>query len=185
MRLSRWTMCCGILILCWFTAAANAQDKKLEKLRTGGGSASGAQMSIWFAKEGNYFDKNGLNVEVISIPGSSLAIQAMLSGELPIIQAGGAGPIQAALSGTDTVIIATIAKKFNWWIYSQPNIAASKICAAKYSARHASAPNPIWLPASPCAAPVSTRSAMLPWFKREDRQRQSPRWLPAKCRPRQ
>ena len=105
-----------------FSLTATAQDKKLEKLRTGGGSASGAQMSIWLAKEGNYYEKNGLNVEVISIPGSSLALQAMLSGELPIIQAGGAGPIQAALSGTDTVIIATIAKKFNWWIFAQPNI---------------------------------------------------------------
>ena len=99
-----------------------AQEKKLEKFRTGGGSASAAQMSVWLAKEGNYYEKNGLSVEVISIPGSSLAIQAMPSGELPIIQAGGAGPIQAALSGTDTVIIATIAKKFNWWIFSQPNI---------------------------------------------------------------
>ena len=99
-----------------------AQEKKLEKFRTGGGSASAAQMSVWLAREGNYYEKNGLSVEVISIPGSSLAIQAMLSGELPIIQAGGAGPIQAALSGTDTVIIATIAKKFNWWIFSQPNI---------------------------------------------------------------
>jgi NitT/TauT family transport system substrate-binding protein len=106
----------------WCPLTATAQDKKLEKLRTGGGSASGAQMSIWLAKEGNYYEKNGLNVEVISIPGSSLALQAMLSGELPIIQAGGAGPIQAALSGTDTVIIATIAKKFNWWIFAQPNI---------------------------------------------------------------
>jgi NitT/TauT family transport system substrate-binding protein len=100
-----------------------AQEKKLERLRVGGGSASAAQMSIWFAKEGGYYEKNGLNVEVISIPGSSLAIQAMLSGELPIIQAGGAGPIQAALSGTDTVILATIVKKFNWWIFGQPNIA--------------------------------------------------------------
>ena len=99
-----------------------AQEKKLEKLRVGGGSASATQMSLWLAKEGNYYEKHGLNVEVISIPGSSLAIQAMLSGELPIIQAGGAGPIQANLSGTDTVIIATIAKKFNWWIFSQPNI---------------------------------------------------------------
>jgi NitT/TauT family transport system substrate-binding protein len=79
-------------------------------------------MSLWLAKEGNYYEKHGLNVEVISIPGSSLAIQAMLSGELPIIQAGGAGPIQANLSGTDTVIIATVAKKFNWWIFSQPGI---------------------------------------------------------------
>jgi NitT/TauT family transport system substrate-binding protein len=117
----------GILALLLFVAssfpiAPFAQEKPLQKFRTGGGSASAAQMSIWFAKEGNFYEKNGLNVEVISIPGSSLAIQAMLSGELPIIQAGGAGPIQAALSGTDTLIVATIAKKFNWWIFSQPGI---------------------------------------------------------------
>jgi len=110
-----------ISALC-FSSTLLAQEKKLDKLRVGGGSASATQMSLWFAKEGNYYEKHGLNVEVISIPGSSLAIQAMLSGELPIIQAGGAGPIQANLSGTDTVIIATVVKKFNWWIFSQPNI---------------------------------------------------------------
>ena len=110
----------GVVLAVCGTAAA--QEKKLERFRTGGGSASAAQMSIWFAKEGGYYEKNGLNVEVISIPGSSLALQAMLSGELPIIQAGGAGPIQAALSGTDTVVFATIAKKFNWWIFALPQI---------------------------------------------------------------
>ncbi|HXG51166.1 MAG TPA: ABC transporter substrate-binding protein [candidate division Zixibacteria bacterium] len=103
-------------------AIAAAQEKAAERLRVGGGSASATQMSLWLAKEGGYYEKNGLNVEVISIPGSSLALQAMLSGEVPVIQAGGAGPIQAALSGTDTVIVATIAKKFTWWIFSQPNI---------------------------------------------------------------
>ena len=98
----------GTLVLLLFAAssfpiAPFAQEKPLQKFRTGGGSASAAQMSIWFAKEGNFYEKNGLNVEVISIPGSSLAIQA-------------------ALSGTDTLIVATIAKKFNWWIFSQPGI---------------------------------------------------------------
>jgi len=117
------TLLCAYLLaaICW-PSALIAQEKKLERLRVGGGSASAAQMSIWFAKEGGYYEKNGLNVEVISIPGSSLAIQAMLSGELPIIQAGGAGPIQAALSGSDTIILATIVKKFNWWIFGQANV---------------------------------------------------------------
>jgi ABC-type nitrate/sulfonate/bicarbonate transport system substrate-binding protein len=118
----RGLFCAALIAAICCPLSVPAQEKKLEKLRTGGGSASGAQMSIWLAKEGNFYEKNGLNVEVISIPGSSLALQAMLSGELPIIQAGGAGPIQAALSGTDTVVIATIAKKFNWWIFAQPNI---------------------------------------------------------------
>jgi NitT/TauT family transport system substrate-binding protein len=105
-----------------YISVTPAQEKKLERLRTGGGSASATQMSLWFAKEAGYYEKNGLNVEVISIPGSSLALQAMLSGELPIIQAGGAGPIQTALAGADTVIIASIAKRFSWWIFSQPNL---------------------------------------------------------------
>ncbi len=103
-------------------SVSSAQEKRLERLRTGGGSASATQMSLWFAKEGGYYEKNGFNVEVISIPGSSLALQAMLSGELPIIQAGGAAPIQTALAGADTVVIATISKRFSWWIFSQPNL---------------------------------------------------------------
>src|ERR671923_2377641 len=114
--------CCIFVLAICHSSFLLAQERKLERLRVGGGSASATQMALWLAKEGNYYEKHGLNVEVISIPGSSLAIQAMLSGELPIIQAGGAGPIQAALSGTDTVIVATIAKKFNWWIFAQPTI---------------------------------------------------------------
>ena len=100
---------CAFIVAFGYISMAPAQEKQLEKLRTGGGSASATQMSLWFAKEGGYYEKNGLNVEVISIPGSSLALQAMLSGELPVIQAGGAGPIQTALAGADTVVIATIA----------------------------------------------------------------------------
>lgn len=116
----RRVFCTMFAAVVGLTALGFGQERKLERIRVGGGSASATQMSLWLAKEGGYYEKHGLNVEVISIPGSSLAIQAMLSGEVPIIQAGGAGPVQAALSGTDTVIVATIAKKFNWWIYGQP-----------------------------------------------------------------
>ncbi|MGZ9215248.1 MAG: ABC transporter substrate-binding protein [Candidatus Binatia bacterium] len=123
MMIHKICACFFLSMMLLLSARAESQEKKLDRLRVGGGSASAAQMTIWFAKEAGFYEKHGLNVEVISIPGSSLAIQAMLSGELPIIQAGGAGPIQAALSGTDTVILATIVKKFNWWIFSQPNIA--------------------------------------------------------------
>ena len=99
-----------------------AQEKKLEKIRVGGGSSSATQMSMWFAREGGFYEKEGLSVEAISIPGSTLALQAMLSGELPIIQLGGAASIQANFAGADTVIIATIVKKFLFWIYAKPDI---------------------------------------------------------------
>jgi NitT/TauT family transport system substrate-binding protein len=115
---------CGIAILYFsvFAATAAGQEKKLEKIRIGGGSTSATQMSMWLAKEGSFYEKHGLSVEAISIPGSSLALQAMLAGELPIIQLGGAASIQANLSGADTIIIATIVKKFLFWIYSRPEI---------------------------------------------------------------
>ena len=87
----RRVIICFVFMLGLCSSSCLAQEKKLEKLRARWWlSASATQMSLWLAKEGNYYEKHGLNVEVISIPGSSLAIQAMLSGELPIIQAGGA-----------------------------------------------------------------------------------------------
>ncbi|HLN86665.1 MAG TPA: ABC transporter substrate-binding protein, partial [Candidatus Limnocylindrales bacterium] len=119
------SLLCCILILSVgsMLVLASAQERKVEKIRIGGGSTSATQMSMWLAKEGGYYDKNGLGVEAISIPGSSLALQAMLAGELPIIQLGGAASIQANLAGADTIIIASIVKKFLFWIYSRPDIA--------------------------------------------------------------
>ena len=57
----------GVLLAC---SLVGAQEKKPEKIRVGGGSASATQMALWLAKEGNYYEKHGLNVEAISIPGS-------------------------------------------------------------------------------------------------------------------
>lgn len=111
-----------LLLSLMIPVASSAQDKKLERLRVGGGSASGTQLAMWLAKEGNYYEKHGLSVEAISIPGSSLALQAMLAGEVPILQLGGAASIQANFGGADTVIIATIVRKFLFWIYSRPEI---------------------------------------------------------------
>lgn len=109
------------VILAWFTATG-AQDQKLERVRIGGGSVGAPQMTMWFAKEANLYEKHGLAIEAISIPGSSMALQAMLSGEVPIIQLGGAASIQANLAGADTVIVATILTKFLFSIFSQPEI---------------------------------------------------------------
>ena len=116
------TLLGGLFIAIASISAAVAQEKKLDKIRLGGGSASATQMTMWLAKEGNYYEKHGLDAETISIPGSSLALQAMLAGELPIIQLGGAASIQANFSGADTVIVATIVRKFLFSIFARPGI---------------------------------------------------------------
>ena len=117
----------GLLVLSFLCAVAwcpqpAAQERKLEKIRIGGGAVGAPQMTMWFAKEANLYEKHGLAVEAIHIPGSSMALQAMLSGELPIIQLGGTASMQANLAGADTVIVATILKKFLFSIFSRPDI---------------------------------------------------------------
>src|ERR1044072_6498482 len=111
-----------LLVAVLFAASAFAQEKKLERSRVGGGSASATQMSMWLAKEAGLYEKNGLSVEAISIPGSSLALQAMLAGEVPIIQLGGGASIAANFSGADTVIVGTIVRKFLFSIFARPGI---------------------------------------------------------------
>ena len=114
-----------MLMVVWVASglsSAGAEEKKLEKIRIGGGSVGAPQMTLWFAKEANLYEKHGLAVEAISIPGSSMALQAMLSGEVPIIQLGGAASMLANFAGADTVIVATIIKKFVFSIFSRPDI---------------------------------------------------------------
>ncbi|HUK41641.1 MAG TPA: ABC transporter substrate-binding protein, partial [Candidatus Acidoferrales bacterium] len=111
-----------VLSLAFLSTIVSAQERRVDKFRIGGGSASATQMGMWLAKEGGYYEKNGLSIEAISIPGSSLALQAMLAGDLPIIQLGGAASIQANFAGADTVIIATIVHKFLFWIFARPDL---------------------------------------------------------------
>ncbi|HVO92482.1 MAG TPA: ABC transporter substrate-binding protein [Terriglobales bacterium] len=114
------TLVCVLVTVSW--SQSPAQEKKLERLRIGGGSVGAPQMTMWFAKEAGLYEKHGLAIEAISIPGSSMALQAMLSGEVPIIQLGGTASMLANFAGADTVIVATILKKFLFSIFSRPDI---------------------------------------------------------------
>lgn len=116
------TLSLGFVLVTGFLSAALAQEKKLDKLRVGGGAAAASQIALWLAKEAKLYEKHGIAAEAISIPGSSLALQAMLSGELPIIQLGGAASVRANLSGADTVIIATIVRRLIFSIFSTPGV---------------------------------------------------------------
>jgi NitT/TauT family transport system substrate-binding protein len=122
MRRMLWRTTMVLICAAIWICHAGAQDKKLERIRIGGGSVGAPQMTMWFAKEAGLYEKHGLAIEAISIPGSSMALQAMLSGEVPIIQLGGTASMLANFAGADTVIVATILKKFLFSIFSRPEI---------------------------------------------------------------
>lgn len=78
----------------------------LEKLTIGWSAISGSQAPFWITKEAGLFEKNGLDVTMIYIDGGSKATQALLSGDVPIVQVGGSAPIVARLRGADVTMIA-------------------------------------------------------------------------------
>jgi len=78
----------------------------LEKLTIGWSAISGSQAPFWITKEAGLFEKNGLDVTMIYIDGGSKATQALLSGDVPIVQVGGNAPIVARLRGGDVTMIA-------------------------------------------------------------------------------
>ena len=165
MRRMLWRTTMVLICAAVWICHAGAQDKKLERIRIGGGSVGAPQSTMWFAKEAGLYEKHGLAVEAISIPGSSMAMQAMLSGEVPIIQLGGTASMQANLAGADTVIVATILKKFLFSIFSRPEITRIADLKGNSSARRASARCPILLRASLWKKAASIPNGTSPWCR--------------------
>jgi len=62
---------------------------------------------VWIAKDAGIFRKNGVNAELVYMRGGVLATQALVSGDVQFINAGGGGVVDAVLGGADIFIIAS------------------------------------------------------------------------------
>jgi NitT/TauT family transport system substrate-binding protein len=76
----------------------------------------------WVAYEEGLFKKNGLDVELIHIPSTSRAIQAMLAGEMAFSYTDGRTAVQAALKGADVVMLAGAANRFVFSFMARPDV---------------------------------------------------------------
>ncbi len=66
----------------------------------------GAIAVLWVTKEAGLFEKQGLDVTLIFVSGSSKIVQAMLAREIPIAETAIPAVIQANLAGADLVMLA-------------------------------------------------------------------------------
>jgi len=62
---------------------------------------------VWIARDAGIFRKNGVNAELVYMRGGVLATQALVSGDVQFINAGGGGVVDAVLGGADIFIIAS------------------------------------------------------------------------------
>ena len=93
-----------------------------EKVRVGYGAVSIQSGLVWIAKQKGLFAKYGLAPEIIYIPGGSINIHALISGNLDLTQLSAAPGVAANLEGADIVYIAGFLDKLNYQLVTRPEI---------------------------------------------------------------
>ena len=117
-HISKFFFYFGFLLACIFADGVGAQE--LKKVRFGYPSLSFRQGHIWVAKDEGFFKKYGLDVEPIFLRGGQLAIQALASGDPPLMSIGQV--VQASLAGFDLVLIAGVEIYYDFTVFSRPEI---------------------------------------------------------------
>jgi ABC-type nitrate/sulfonate/bicarbonate transport system substrate-binding protein len=94
--------------------------QELKKVRFGYPSLGFRQGHIWVAKDEGLFKKYGLDVEPIFLRGGQLAIQALASGDPPLMSIGQV--VQAGLAGFDLTLIAGVEIYYDSTVFARPGI---------------------------------------------------------------
>ena len=106
------------------TAPSAAAPKAAEKLAlTSAYTTTSATMAaLWTAKEGGYFDQEGLDVKLSRIQAGPPLMGAVQSGEVPLAFAGAQQIVEADLQGGDYVIVAGFIDTLGQSIYVPASI---------------------------------------------------------------
>jgi NitT/TauT family transport system substrate-binding protein len=96
-----------VALLSWSMASVEFAHAK-DRVNVVYASISGLFLACWVAQEAGYFDREGLEVNLVYIQSASTAIQAMIAGEAAIVLAGGEPVVESGLRGGDAVLIGGI-----------------------------------------------------------------------------
>src|SRR5262252_1252610 len=94
----------------------------LEKIRFPYSPIAWNSLPWWMAKEGGFFEKYGLDVELNYEGASSVIVQAMLAGEANFAGLAGPAVVSNVLNGGDVIQVAAVVKTFTIPMYSQASI---------------------------------------------------------------
>jgi NitT/TauT family transport system substrate-binding protein len=98
-------MCSGLILWPRVLPAA-------EKIRIAYGYRSNTMMPLWMAADGKYFQKHGLDVEIINVRGSGIGIAGLLSGEMHLFVMGATSPVAAIGQGMDLAAVMTLSNPY-------------------------------------------------------------------------
>src|SRR5262245_48674390 len=93
-----------------------------EKINASYGAISGTMSPIWVAKEARLFEKQGLDLNLIYIPGGPRSIMSLLGGSVQFVNHSGMPALEAYQRGADTALIASSMNRLEHAIMVQKNI---------------------------------------------------------------
>ena len=94
----------AVILTVSVTAAVQAQEGR--KLRAGYASLSGNMAPYWVAKEGGYFKKYGLDIDMVAFPSGNEGMAATIAGEIDFIAIAGSTTASANIGGSDVISLA-------------------------------------------------------------------------------
>jgi ABC-type nitrate/sulfonate/bicarbonate transport system substrate-binding protein len=115
-------------------------QKSLPTVRIGIEAVAGTNSHYYVTKQLGLFQKNGLNLELISFPGGSVGVQSLLAGDLQFVTADGNLGLTANLRGANLYFIAGMINTFPFSILSKPEIRTPQDLRAQENSYQ-----PLWL----------------------------------------
>ncbi|MBI2364583.1 MAG: ABC transporter substrate-binding protein [Deltaproteobacteria bacterium] len=79
-------------------------------------------LPLWIAKEQKFFDKYGLQAEVVLVKSTPMVVSALLSGDVQMGNIGGVGVVGAAGGGADLKVVASFYNKPILRVIARPEI---------------------------------------------------------------
>jgi NitT/TauT family transport system substrate-binding protein len=111
------TLCVSIGI-----SSAPLQAATLEKINASYGAISGSMAPIWVAKEARLFDKQGLDLNLVYIPGGPRSIMSLIGASVQFVNHSGMPALEAYQRGADTALIASSMNQLEHAVIAQKNI---------------------------------------------------------------
>jgi len=105
-----------------FCSLAPRESFAAEKIRIFYSAITGEQSAFYIIKESGMFQKYGLDPEIIYLDSGTIAVQAMLSGEIQFTTADALNTIQAVNAGADLVMVCAGVNRFVFSIMARSDI---------------------------------------------------------------
>jgi len=116
-----WRMVAALAFLFLFAHESSAQ-KSMPRVRIGIEAPAGTNSHYYVTKQLGLFQKHGVNIELISFPGGTVGLQALLAGDIQFASSDGVAGLSANLRGANLYFVAGMINTFPFSILSRPEI---------------------------------------------------------------